>query len=150
MLRADHPNAVWLAGLYRVDVETADSQRVADVLPRLSPEFVIHTGGVRLATTGRLEFLQTYTRRRAELGAPVPVEIYQILADDSFAIIYAKFRVERDGTVWDAPGMGAWRFEDGLAVEHWEIPDGHRWDEFYLRAEPAAQGQTATDYWSRS
>jgi predicted SnoaL-like aldol condensation-catalyzing enzyme len=149
MLLADHPNALWLTGLYGGGTDTADAEVVAALLPRLSPDFVIHTRGVRLATTGGLDFVQTYARRRAELAAPVPVEIYQILADDSFAFVYAKFRLERDGAVWETPGMGVWRFEDGLAVEHWEVPDGRRWDAFYLEA-VAAQLQTATDYWSRS
>ena len=149
MLRADHPNALWLADLYRPaegDEDTA--QRVEAVMRRVSPEFAIHTGGVRLATTGGLAFVPSYLQRRAELGGPTPVEIYQILADDDFGVIYARFRAERGSESWEAPGMGAWRFEAGLAVEHWELPDGRAWDRFYLPAGTELPDGQVAEYWS--
>lgn len=150
MLRADHPHALWLTDLYRVDESAQDAERVAGALARMSPDFVIHTGGIQLAATGRMDFMLAYGQRRAELGGPAPVEIYQILADDNFAIIYALYRSERDGKAWEAPGLGVWRFKDGMAVEHWELPDGEQWDAFYLDGQPADAARSAIDFWSGS
>ena len=146
-LRADHPNALWLADLYSPADGQDDAQRVEAVMRRVSPDFVIHTGGIRLATTGGLAFMRRYAQRRAELGGPAPVEIYQILADDHFAIIYARFRAERGSEVRELPGMGAWRFDAGMAVEHWEMPDGPDWDRFYLPAHTELSNEQAAQYW---
>ncbi|GAA3547504.1 hypothetical protein GCM10022222_33900 [Amycolatopsis ultiminotia] len=135
MLRSDHPHAKWLSELYGSGIDHGVPP-VEEVLQKFSPEFVIHTGGVRLATSGGRALLADYARRRRELGHPLPSKIHQVLADDHFGIVYAEFRAERAGTVMAGPGMGAWRFEDGLAVEHWEMPDGPQWDEFYRELVP--------------
>ncbi|MGC5567721.1 hypothetical protein ACPYPG_33450 [Streptomyces sp. FR-108] len=154
MLQADHPNALWLAGLYGGDGGddgTGDKgRRAARALRSISPEFVVHTGGIRLAATGDLDFMKGYEQRRSALGRPALVELYQILADDHFAIVYARYRFEQGGAAWEGPGMGAWRFEDGRAVEHWELPDGKAWDAFYLAADPGTPGERAADYWAKS
>lgn len=148
MLRADHPNALWLTDVYSPDMgDEGYAQRVEAVMRRVSPEFVIHTGGVRLASTGGLAFMKVYAQRRAEFGAPTTVEIYQILADDHYGIIYARFRSERGGEVRETPGMGAWRFEAGMAVEHWEMPDGPSWDRFYLPAGTEPSDEQVAAYW---
>ena len=142
-LTADHPNAIWLSEMYGAGVAIANdpdlgadekakrvAEHSAEAAKRLSPDIVIHTGGVRLAAVGGYDFLQAYARRRGSLsdGNVGVAEIYQVLADDHYGIIYARFRTERKGSVWERPGLGSWRFEDGLAVEHWELPDGRAWD----------------------
>lgn len=165
MLRPDHPNARWLADLYGRSAELANDESLdpqererqiaahqATVMERLSPNMVVHTGGVRLAAVGDVAFLRAYGRRRTELGSAssTPVEIYQVLADDHYGIIYARVRSERAETVWERPAMGAWRFEDGLAVEHWELPNGPAWDEFYLAVDASLVDGDAHEYWMRS
>src|SRR3546814_10905050 len=55
----------------------------------------------------------------------------------------------RSDHVWERVGMGAWRFENGIAVEHWELSNGPAWDAFYLAADPDFSGN-AIEYWSRS
>jgi hypothetical protein len=164
-MTADHPNAVWLADMYGTGMAIANdasldneakaakaAAHAADAAKRMSPEILIHTGGVRLAATGGYDFLQAYARRRGSLskGNVGVAEIYQVLADDHYAIIYARFRSERDGEVWERPGLGAWRFQDGLAVEHWELPDGRAWDEYYLSADDSLIEGNAAEYWTRA
>lgn len=164
MLTPDHPNALWLASVYRggeairKDLSLSDEERQAQqarhraaAIERLAPGFVIHTGGYRLAATGGLSFMGAYANRRSQLSGEdtVPLEIYQILADDHYGIIYGRFCTRRGDDVWERPGMGAWRFEEGLAVEHWEIGDAHAWDSFYLAADPDLIDGQAAEYWSR-
>jgi hypothetical protein len=164
VLRADHPNAIWLAGLYgdgkaiMEDPALSDEEREERlvrhrdaVIERLSPDFVIHTGGLRLAATGGLAFMRAYAKRRSELSSEdtVSLELYDVLADDHYGITYARFRTRRDDRVWERPGMGAWRFEGGLAVEHWELPDGRGWDDFYLATDGDLVDGDAVGYWSR-
>ena len=45
--------------------------------------------------------------------------------------------------------MGAWRFRDGLAVEHWELSDGPVWDEFFLAGDPTSFTGSAQEFWTR-
>jgi len=166
VLTADHPNAVWLASVYgdgeaiRKDPNLSDEERqarqaqhVASSIGRLSPDFVMHTGGLRLAATaGGLAFMAAYSSRRSKLSGEdtVPLEIYQVLADDHFGIIYGRFVTHRGDEVWERSGMGAWRFENGLAVEHWEIGDARAWDAFYLAVDPDVTDGQAVEYWSRA
>ena len=45
---------------------------------------------------------------------------------------------------------GLWRFEDGIAVEHWEIAsDPAQWDRFFLAADPTFTEGTAEEFWMR-
>src|SRR3546814_16054298 len=69
MLTPDHPNALWLAELYRplrpeaaspelsaVELDRLRAEHVATHMARMSPDLIIHTGGVRLAATGDMAF----------------------------------------------------------------------------------------------
>jgi hypothetical protein len=164
MLSDTHPNALWLAELYRggaavaTDPGLGEEERLrrqreytSEVMERMSPDMVIHTGGVRLAATGGMDFLHRYVKRRASLAdANVePLEIDQILADDHYGIVHGTFRTSRGERTWTRIGMGAWRFEDGLAVEHWELANGPVWDEFFLAGDPAPFTGSAQEFWTR-
>lgn len=162
MLTSDHPNALWLAELYRmnqpdpaqVDLSAEErnqlhAEHVAKYMARMSPDLVIHTGGVRLATTGDMAFMKAYARRRSSLsdGGDVSImAVNQILADDSYGIIHFRSRTVRGDHVWERVGMGAWRFENGIAVEHWELSNGPAWDAFYFAGDSEFNGN-ATEYW---
>ena len=164
MLSDDHPNALWLAELYRggatiaTDPGCSEDERIrlqhehiSTMMDRMSPDIVIHTGGVRLAATGGMDFFRRYAKRRASLAdANVePLEFDQILADDFYGITHGKFRTVRGDWVWTRVGMGAWRFEDGLAVEHWELANGPVWDEFFLAGDPTPFSGSAEEFWTR-
>lgn len=164
MLTEDHPNALWLSELYRggeairTDPSLSDRERQTRqsrhreaAIAKLHPDFVIHTGGYRLAATGGLEFMGSYAQRRAQLSGEdtVPVEIYEIVADDHYGIIYGRFQTRRGDEVWERTGMGVWRFEDALAVEHWEIGNARAWDRFYLAADSDLTDGRALEYWTR-
>lgn len=164
MLTPDHPNALWLAELYRplrpeaasselsaVELDRLRAEHVAKHMERMSPDLIIHTGGVRLAATGDMAFMKAYARRRAALsdGGDVSiVAVNQILADDAYGILHFRSRTVRGDHVWERVGMGAWRFENGIAVEHWELSNGPAWDAFYLAADPDFSGN-AIEYWSK-
>src|SRR3546814_17134511 len=72
----------------------------------------------------------------------------QIRADDAYGILHFRSRTVRGDHVWERVGMGAWRFENGIAVEHWELSNGPAWDAFYLAADPDFSGN-AIEYWSK-
>jgi hypothetical protein len=163
MLTPDHPNALWLAELYRLhepgvdaglsleELDRRHADHVAKHMKRMSPDLVVHTGGVRLATTGDMAFMKAYARRRASLsdGGDVSIlAINQILADDTYGILHFHSRTRRGDHVWERVGMGAWRFENGVAVEHWELSNGPTWDAFYLAGDPDFNGN-ADEYWTR-
>jgi hypothetical protein len=163
LLSDTHPNAVWLAELYRggaritTDPSLSEEERLqrlqehtSEVLNRMSPDLVIHTGGVRLATTGGMDFLRRYMKRRASLAdaSVEPVEFDQILADDHYGIVHGTFRTTRGEWEWTRVGMGAWRFKDGLAIEHWELSDGPMWDEFFLDGDPTSFTGSAQEFWT--
>lgn len=165
MLTADHPNALWLAEMYRgeqpppegdstfseEDRRELRAAHVARFTERMSPDLIIHTGGVRLAVTGGMAFLQAYARRRSSLSDPGDVAILainQVLADDTYGILHFRSRTTRGDLVWERTGMGAWRFENGIAVEHWELSNGPKWDEYYLDGDPDFNGD-AVEYWTR-
>src|SRR3546814_12302186 len=88
MLTPDHPNALWLAELYRplrpeaaspelsaVELDRLRAAHVAKHMERMSPELIIHTGRVRLAATGAMAFMKAYARRRAGLRAGGDVSV---------------------------------------------------------------------------
>jgi predicted SnoaL-like aldol condensation-catalyzing enzyme len=165
MLSDTHPNALWLAALYRggetisTDPSLGADERIrrqqehtSEMIERMSPDMVIHTGGVRLAATGGMDFFRHYAKRRASLAdANVePLEIDQILADDHYGIIHGTFRTSRGEWEWTRVGMGAWRFSDGVAVEHWELSNGPAWDEFFLAGDPTSFTGSAQEFWTRS
>ncbi|MHA6622483.1 nuclear transport factor 2 family protein [Pseudonocardia sp. DLS-67] len=164
MLSDSHPNALWLSEMYRdgaaitVDESIGEDERlrqqqahISGVMERMSPDLVIHTGGVRLAATGGMDFLRRYFKRRASLAdANVqPLEIHQIIADDHYGIVHGTFRTTRGERHWTRVGMGAWRFDSGLAVEHWELSNGPVWDEFFLSGDPAPFTGSAHEFWTR-
>lgn len=163
MLTESHPNAQWLSKIYRGgaaiaadttidEVERArrEKEHSQSIIERMSPDLVIHTGGVRLTVTGGMDFLAKYHRRRAMLSDVnvQPLGFDQILADDYYGIVHGTFRTARKGVVWTRIGMGAWRFEDGVAVEHWELSNGPKWDEFFLDGESDFTGD-AREFWTR-
>lgn len=165
MLTADHSNALWLAEMYGVDQKLDDldasltteerdrrhAEHVAKHMERMSPDLIIHTGGVRLAVTSDMAFMKLYARRRASLsdsGDVAILAINQILADDTYGILHFRSRTTRGEHVWERDGMGAWRFEDGIAVEHWELSNGPKWDAYYLEGDPDFNGD-AIEYWTR-
>jgi hypothetical protein len=78
------------------------------------------------------------------------VAIHEVVADDHYGLVTGQFSVERDGVTVDMTGMGAWRFADGLAVEHWEMPDCDVWDEFFLAVDPDLVDGNAEEYWRRA
>jgi hypothetical protein len=163
VLTADHPNAIWLTGLYRgmhaieSDTSLDHAQReertnlhLAEFGKRWSPDLIIHTGGIKLAVTGNLAFMRAYGRRRASLADSfLPLALDQILADDHFGIIHGIFRTTRGVEVWERIGMGAWRFEQGMAVEHWELSDGPKWDAFYLAGDPDSAAMSGIEFWTK-
>ncbi len=92
-LRPDHPNAVMMNKLYRStqhvpETETQEEaqKRVAETMKSvgLPPNFVIHTGGVKLAATGGMDFMKKYSARRGSLcdRNVVPLEVIQVIAND--------------------------------------------------------------------
>lgn len=165
MLTPDHPNAKWLADHYLggTDIENdetldedARERAMVDILQRVfarfSPDFTIHTGGIQLSATGDLAFTLAYGNRRKALTAGTfrPVLIDQILADDEHGIVHGTFRSERDGQVFEFVGMGIWRFDaEGQAVEHWEIPPGQAWDQFFVAGDPDFGDGSATQFWTK-
>lgn len=165
MLTPDHPNARWLAEMYRGEpgsdagsTGVSEEERrqlradhVARYMARMSPDLIVHTGGVRLAVTGDMAFMQAYGRRRSSLSDPGDVSIMavnQVLADDTYGILHFRSRTTRGDLVWERTGMGAWRFEDGVAVEHWELSNGPKWDAYYLAGDPDFSGDPI-EYWTR-
>ncbi|PCE43956.1 hypothetical protein COO09_03285 [Rhizorhabdus dicambivorans] len=127
------------------------AEHVAKYMSRMSPNLIVHTGGVKLAATGDMAFLKAYARRRASLsdGGDVSIiAINQILADDNYGILHFRSRTKRGDHVWERDGMGAWRFENGIAVEHWELSNGPKWDAYYLGGDPDFRGD-AIEYWTR-
>lgn len=162
MLTPDHPNALWLAEMYRggqsdqtglseEERNRFHAEHLAKYMARMSPDLIIHTGGVRLAATGDMAFMKAYGRRRSALsdGSDVSiVAVNQVLADDTYGILHFQSRTVRGDHVWERVGMGAWRFDDGIAVEHWELSNGPMWDAFWLTADPEFNGN-AMDYWTK-
>lgn len=163
MMTETHPNAQWLSAVYRGGAAIAsdpsleederarlEREHARSIIARMSPDMIIHTGGVRLTVTAGVDFLNKYHKRRAMLSdANVqPLGFDQILADDHYGIVHGTFRTARNGVVWTRVGMGAWRFEDGIAVEHWELSNGPKWDEFFLDEESDFNG-SALEFWTR-
>lgn len=163
MLTAEHPNAQWMRGLYEgmaaiegdTEIDHAVREQrvnahIAEYAKRMSPDLIIHTGGVELAVTGDMAFMRAYGARRSTLSdSNRPLELDQILADDFYGIIHGRFVTVRGDEVWERVGMGAWRFEDGIAVEHWELANGPKWDAFYLAADPDFEPGSAKEFWTR-
>jgi ketosteroid isomerase-like protein len=161
LLTPDHPNALWIAEVYRggaaieadpsLDPQARErkmAEHMKTVFAKFSPHIVIHTGGVALAATGDEAFMKAYVDRRNVLSKNTfrAIETDQILANDSYGVLHGTFAVDRDGKTIEFTGMGVWRFENGLAVEHWEIADGQAWDDYFLAAVPGFKG-TAEQFW---
>lgn len=161
MMTADHPNALWLAHLYEgvIAIQNDDTlapsvreeKQVAhqrSAFAKVSADFVIHTGGVRLAATGDAAFTQAYGARRMAIAGDGfrLLGVDQILADDHYGISRILTRLERKGQAEEFIGIGGWRFEGNQAVEHWEMVPGKLWDEAFLATEPDFEGE-ARDFW---
>lgn len=161
MMTADHSNALWLTHLYRgvIDIQSdmtltsaeRDEKQLAhqrSAFARVSPAFVIHTGGVRLAAAGEGAFTHAYGARRMAIAGDSfrLLDVDQVLADDLYGIARIRTRLERNGTGEEFIGIGGWRFEGEMAVEHWEMVPGQLWDEAFLVADPEFDGD-ARDFW---
>lgn len=161
MMTEDHPNALWLKHLYEgviaiqsdptLDPAARDAKQVAHqraAFARVSPNFVIHTGGVRLAATGDGVFTHAYGARRTAIAGDSfrLLKVEQVLADELYGIVSLVTRLERVGRPEDFIGIGGWRFEGDMAVEHWEMVPGPLWDEAFLVADPQFAGD-ARDFW---
>jgi len=161
LMTADHPNAVWLAEIYggsaaiendpTLDKETRErkmAEHLKKVNAKFSPNLIIHTGGIRLAATGDKAFANAYGARRKALsnGTFRAIKVHQILANDSFGVLLGTAAADRDGKTFTFVGVGAWRFENGLAVEHWELMLPEAWDNYFLAADPDFKG-TAKEFW---
>ena len=156
MMTPHHPNAIWLRELYEGVIRIQNDQTLAPHLreemqlahqraafAKVSPDFVIHTGGARLAATGTGAFIQAYGARRTAIAGESfrLLETDQILADDHYGIARITTRLEQNGESVEFIGLGGWRFEGDLAVEHWELVPGHLWDEAFLIADPEFSGE---------
>jgi hypothetical protein len=131
--------------------EQRTAAHVGEYVKRVSPKFIIHTAGVQLAATGDLAFARAYARRRASLcDLSGPFSVGQVLADDHYGIIHMVVRTARGEKVLDRVAISAWRFENGLAVEHWELINGHEWDAFFLAGDPDFQSGSAAEFWIKS
>lgn len=166
MRSSEHPNARWLRSVYigaaeikRNDADLGDHEvellmesHVVDVMARFARDFVLHTGGRRLAATGSGDFMQQYSARRRQLsqGTFRTIEILEVVADDAYGLVTGRFQADNGIRSIDMVGMGAWRFRDGIAVEHWEMPDGDVWDDFFLAADPSLVEGNAEEYWRRN
>jgi hypothetical protein len=60
------------------------------------------------------------------------------------------FAADRGDRSLQFAGMGVWRFEAGLAVEHWEMAPANEFDEFFLSAGPELGEGTAETFWRRT
>jgi hypothetical protein len=91
-----------------------------------------------------------YAAKRKTLtgGTFRAVNVDQVIADDVFGLIYAGAVGERDGKCYESRGMGAWRFDGDMAVEHWEIVQGGLWDQMFLDHDAGLNG-TAEEFWLR-
>lgn len=161
-----HPNAQWLRAVYlgaaeikrndaRLEADELDramQTHVSNVMGRFAPEFLLHTGGRRLAATGSGTFMRQYSARRARLSRDSfrTVEVMEVVADDRYGIVTGRFQADNGLRAIDLVGMGAWRFADGVAVEHWEMPDADVWDDFFLAADPDVIDGNAEEYWRRA
>lgn len=58
-------------------------------------------------------------------------EPIDVLADDTHVVFLHRLRARRGDRYLDQTHMNAWRFEDGLCVEGWFLPDSTAdWDAF--------------------
>lgn len=76
------------------------------------------------------------------------VNVDHVIADDLFALIYATAIGMRNSKSYESKGIGAWRFDGDLAVEHWEISHGELWDQMLLADDTNLNG-TAEEFWLR-
>lgn len=160
----DHPNAQFLRDVYETMARVKSDQSldpatreqriaaiVADVRTKTSPDCVTHTGGIELAAIGDMAFAAIMQRRRAALSANTftPSGRFTILADDDYGIVRGQYTAERNGVREEWEGMGVWRFDQGVAVEHWEIGPSRSWDAYFLAGDPTFTGGTAEEFWRR-
>jgi hypothetical protein len=165
MMSDDHPNARWLAQMYQNQIVDAaelpalseDERRQRQLErgqawgSRMAPEFVVHTGGIQLGATGGLAFLGAYGPRRSSLSETnlLPLQVHQVLADDRYGFLTFTFRAKRADREWVSTAVSSWRFEDGMAVEHWELVDGPAWDDFFTAGDPDFEFRTAEEFWTK-
>jgi|GEM_PF-2915027 len=163
MLSPDHPNAQLIMSFYGAmaaamestsddtEARTAAFAEIAGKMQQiLAPDFIIHTGGVRLATTGDMGFMMLMGKRRNMLSGETfrPVGVPYIVADDHFAFVRAQFVGERDGVPFNEESAGAWRFNAaGQAAEHWELANSPDFDDFFIGSDPDFEFTSAKEFW---
>lgn len=163
MLSADHPNAQILNHYYsamsvalhdpnaNLDARDAAFSEIAEKVGQLlAPDFLIHTGGIRLATTGDRAFTMAMGKRRNLLsgGTFRPVRPPLIVADDVYAFVRGGFTGEQDGLRFEEESAGAWRFNsDGRATEHWELGKSQAFDDFFIGCDPDFTFSSGRDFW---
>src|SRR3546814_16038670 len=113
MLTPDHPNALWLAEMYRggqsdqtglseEERNRFHAKHLAKYMARMSPDLIIHTDGVRLAATGDMAFMKAYGRRRpalSERSDVLNVAVNQVLSDHTNGILNFHSRTVRGTTL---------------------------------------------------
>ena len=65
-------------------------------------------------------------------GGTFKIEIHDILANDTHAVVLARATAERDGKRLDDKGVNVWHIKDGKVTEQWlHAGDQYASDEFF-------------------
>lgn len=163
MLSPQHPNAQTLSSYYSAMSvalhdphsnlaarESAFAEIAHKVSQLLAPDFLIHTGGIRLATTGDRDFTMAMGKRRNILsgGTFRPARPPLIVADDVYAFVRGSFTGQSNGLQFDQESAGAWRFNsDGQATEHWELGASRAFDDFFIGCDPDFAFSSGREFW---
>ena len=78
---------------------------------------------------GRAEVSDWFVRAAGLADDGVTSEPLDVLSDDTHLVLLHRLRGRRGDRYLEQTHMNAWRFEDGLAVEGWFLPESTRdWD----------------------
>jgi ketosteroid isomerase-like protein len=76
--------------------------------------------------------LEQFGRLFELTGGTFKIEIHDILANDTHAVVLARATAERDGKRLDDKGVNVWHLKDGKVTEQWLHPgDQYASDEFF-------------------
>lgn len=155
----NHPNAKWLRSYYDgartllanrggPNWDTVFAEHIRNITSKMSPNWVFHTAGIRLATTGDAEFAGIYSARVDQLcDGDFSINVGAIVADDDYACARITMHGRRGDQVLECEGVSAWRFQNGLAEEHWEVVPGPAWDDFFLGPNSSPDAPTGRSFW---